>query len=64
MVIVGDGGQGFTRHDEEAARAANHIGLDMLRRRVVEVGGKLQVESRPGAGTRVVAQLPLRDMAS
>jgi signal transduction histidine kinase len=63
-VIVGDGGRGFTHQDEVAAREANHIGLDMLRRRVGEVGGKLRVESRPGKGTRVIAQLPIDEVAS
>jgi signal transduction histidine kinase len=63
-VIVGDGGRGFTHQDEVAAREANHIGLDMLRRRVGEVGGKLRVESRPGKGTRVIAQLPIHEVAS
>jgi signal transduction histidine kinase len=63
-VIVGDGGRGFTHQDELAAREANHIGLDMLRRRVGEVGGKLRVESRPGKGTRVIAQLPIHEVAS
>lgn len=63
-VIVGDGGRGFTHQDEQAAREANHIGLDMLRRRVGEVGGRLRVESRPGKGTRVIAQLPIQEVAS
>jgi signal transduction histidine kinase len=63
-VIVGDGGRGFTHQDELTAREANHIGLDMLRRRVGEVGGKLRVESRPGKGTRVIAQLPIHEVAS
>jgi signal transduction histidine kinase len=63
-VIVGDGGGGFTHQDELAAREAHHIGLDMLRRRVGEVGGKLRVESRPGKGTRVIAQLPIHEVAS
>lgn len=63
-VIVGDSGRGFTHQDELAAREANHIGLDMLRRRVGEVGGKLRVESRPGKGTRVIAQLPIHEVAS
>jgi signal transduction histidine kinase len=28
------------------------------------VGGKLRVESRPGKGTRVIAQLPINEVAS
>jgi signal transduction histidine kinase len=63
-VIVGDGGKGFTRRDVMAAREAKHVGLAMLRRRVAEIGGRLQVESRPGKGTRVIAELPLRRTAS
>jgi signal transduction histidine kinase len=63
-VIVGDGGKGFTRRDLQNAREANHVGLDMLKRRVTEIGGKLQVETRPGKGTRVIAEFPIRRNAS
>jgi len=58
-VVIGDGGNGFTPRDEQAARAAHHIGLEMLRRRVRDVGGRLRIESRPGLGTRVTAHLPI-----
>jgi len=64
MVIVGDGGRGFSREDETAAREAHHVGLDLLRRRVGEVGGHLRIESRPGKGTRVIARLPMHGVAS
>jgi signal transduction histidine kinase len=58
VVMVGDTGQGFTTQKEAAARGAYHFGLDMLRRRVAEVGGRIQIDSRAGRGTRVVARLP------
>jgi signal transduction histidine kinase len=58
-VTVGDDGQGFSPRDEQAARAAHHIGLEMLRRRVRDVGGRLRIESRSGAGTRVTAHFPI-----
>jgi signal transduction histidine kinase len=64
MVTVGDGGRGFTREDEMAAREAHHVGLDLLRRRVGEVGGQLKIESRHGRGTRVIAKLPIHGVAS
>ena len=64
MVIVGDGGRGFSHEDETAAREAHHVGLDLLRRRVGEVGGHLRIESRPGKGTRVIARLPMHGVAS
>jgi signal transduction histidine kinase len=64
VVMVGDGGRGFTREDELAAREAHHVGLELLRRRVGEVGGQLRIESRPGRGTRVIARLPMHGVAS
>jgi signal transduction histidine kinase len=64
VVTVGDGGRGFTAADEAAAREAKHFGLDMLRKRVDEIGGNLQVESKTGRGTRVIARLPIRGVAS
>ena len=64
VVVVGDAGRGFTREEESAARDAHHVGLDLLRRRVGEVGGRLRIESRPGKGTRVIARLPMHGVAS
>jgi signal transduction histidine kinase len=64
VVTVGDGGRGFTRSEEEVAREQHHVGLDMLRRRVAEVGGELRVESRQGKGTRIIASLPIEGRAS
>lgn len=61
-VTVGDEGQGFSSHDEQAARAAHHIGLELLRRRVREVGGRLRIDSRPGAGTRIRVRFPLEEV--
>ena len=63
-VIVGDDGAGFTRSDESSARESSHFGLEWLRRRVREAGGRLYVYPRPGKGTRVVARFPLREAAS
>jgi signal transduction histidine kinase len=63
-VIVADGGKGFTSRDEQAAREAHHFGLDMLRRRVREVGGELVIDSTIGTGTRVMARLPFQEVAS
>jgi signal transduction histidine kinase len=64
VVVVGDAGRGFSRKDEAAARDAHHVGLELLRRRVGEVGGQLRIESRPGKGTRVIARLPMHGVAS
>jgi len=60
----GDGGRGFTRDREHAAKVDHHRGPEMLRRRVAEVGGRLRVESRHRRGTRVSAALPIHRVAS
>jgi two-component system nitrate/nitrite sensor histidine kinase NarX len=36
-----------------------HFGLRLMRARAEEIGGTIQIESKPGSGTRVVAVLPV-----
>jgi signal transduction histidine kinase len=60
-VSINDGGRGFTFDDEREARLENHFGLEMLRQRVREAGGRLIVDSIPGRGTQVVARLPIKE---
>ncbi len=54
QVEVGDDGVGF---DPARVRAGAH-GLAGMRFRVESFGGRWQLESAPGRGTRVLAQLP------
>jgi PAS domain S-box-containing protein len=59
VAIVEDDGAGF---DTEAALArppAGRLGLLSMRERLALVGGTLEVESAPGAGTTVFARVPL-----
>jgi signal transduction histidine kinase len=55
-VRIEDHGKGFA----DARSTAGHLGLEMMRRRVAEVHGSLDVRSAPGKGTRVVARLPIK----
>ena len=55
-VRVEDGGAGF---DPASARGAS-TGLSGMEERARLLGGALRVESAPGAGTRVTAELPVR----
>jgi len=55
-VCVFDDGCGF---DPAAKRSG--FGLVGMRERVELAGGELQIESKPGSGTRVSASLPLND---
>jgi PAS domain S-box-containing protein len=60
---VEDDGQGFDR--EAAEPAADHpwgIGLLGMQERLELLGGRLEVTSRPGRGTRLVARIPWREM--
>jgi signal transduction histidine kinase len=55
---VADDGRGF---DVLAEPADTGLGLHTMRDRVTELGGRLTVDSAPGAGTRVRAFFPLRE---
>jgi signal transduction histidine kinase len=56
-VQIEDGGAGF---DPDAVLSAvTSSGLVGMRERAVLVGGHLSVESAPGAGTRLMAELPM-----
>ncbi|MFO1376839.1 MAG: PAS domain-containing protein [Steroidobacteraceae bacterium] len=53
---VGDDGCGF----DATQVAGDHYGLVGVRERARELGGRATVDSRPGAGTRIVVELPRR----
>ena len=57
-LIVSDNGQGL-RHGERAAAGA-HFGLQGVRERVDKLGGLLEIDSPPGAGTRLAVMVPVR----
>jgi PAS domain S-box-containing protein len=54
LLEVSDDGRGF---DPGSARAG--IGLSAMRERVEELGGEIEVSSRPGEGTEVMVRVPL-----
>nr|WP_042440552.1 sensor histidine kinase [Corynebacterium halotolerans] len=59
---VVDDGRGFDPADvAKRPIGLGHIGLDAMRRRAVELGGALEVESHPGSGTAVSASIPLTE---
>ena len=54
LAIVEDDGAGF----DPGSTRADALGLLGMRERIALVGGRLQVESSPGAGTTLVAEVP------
>jgi signal transduction histidine kinase len=56
-LLVTDRGPGFD--DTRGLEGEEHLGLVGMRERVESLGGTFHIESQPGRGTRVRAQLPL-----
>lgn len=59
VLEIDDDGRGFTDDEAQAALRAGHIGLAASRERVEAVGGRFELSSAPGAGTRIRCLLPL-----
>jgi len=64
LLEISDQGRGFEPpplSGPHATERQEHIGLRGMRERAALVGGKLLVESRPGAGTRVRVEVPIHE---
>jgi two-component system, NarL family, sensor kinase len=55
---VEDDGVGFTPAERARRRAEGHVGLSLLEELAEQLGGGLQLRSRPGEGTRLVLEVP------
>jgi signal transduction histidine kinase len=56
-LIVQDDGRGLQQDD--GGISASHFGLQGVRERVIKLGGVLEIDSRPGGGTRLAVTVPL-----
>lgn len=56
-LLIEDHGAGFD--PQSALRAHNSSGLTGMQERAALLGGQCRVESRPGQGTKIIAQFPL-----
>jgi signal transduction histidine kinase len=54
-IVVEDEGPGF---DPDAAVGKDHVGMRLMRERAARVGGRIELDSQPGRGTRLEAILP------
>jgi len=58
-IKIEDNGRGF--YPLQAVQDGHqHYGLQIMRERAESVGGSLELDSRPGQGTRVLVQVPLQ----
>lgn len=58
ILEIGDNGRGF---DAEAAGASSGLGLISMRERVEKLGGRFELDSAPGRGTRIRVTLEAMD---
>jgi signal transduction histidine kinase len=56
---VSDDGRGFVPSGVVADVAERGLGLEGIRERVSVLGGRLEISSRPGAGTELVVRVPV-----
>lgn len=61
VVQIHDNGVGFV---VEQARSAGSVGLRSMQERVEQAGGRLEISSKPGAGTTIKARFPLHTSAA
>ena len=65
-IVVEDTGKGMTESELESAFQDFHstkpggvgLGLSIVRRLVTDAGGRLRVETSPGAGSRFIVEVP------
>jgi signal transduction histidine kinase len=57
QLAVKDDGSGF----DPAHRAGTSLGHASMRQRTLLLGGKIDIDSRPGRGTTIVAWVPLKE---
>ena len=61
LLEVRDWGRGFAAESmTDGAGPGEQVGLSSMRERVALLGGRFEIRSEPGAGTVVVAEVPLR----
>jgi signal transduction histidine kinase len=60
-LIVSDNGVGF---DPDTQRGPGHQGLANMRDRVAAMGGRMELQSEPGVGTRIIVEVARRDASA
>ena len=58
-LTIADDGRGFSPEVADAAREDGHLGLRVLADMAQDAGGRLDIDSEPGRGTRVSLEVPV-----
>jgi PAS domain S-box-containing protein len=59
ILVIEDDGRGFESAEPAAPPGVAGFGLVSMRERATLVGGELEIDSRPGAGTSIFVRVPL-----
>ena len=60
QVCINDNGAGFS----ETKTNNNGLGITNMKHRATILGGKLMIESEPGAGTNIIMEIPEKNKIS
>ena len=63
-ITVEDDGVGFDTHDSESEKRPRGYGLFNVHERLDHIGGRFEIESEPGRGTRAILSAPLKGVAT
>jgi two-component system, NarL family, sensor kinase len=58
-LTIADDGRGFSPEVADAARDDGHLGLRVLADMAQDAGGRLDIDSEPGRGTRISLEVPV-----
>lgn len=61
LLSVVDDGKGFAINTEGGAGRSGSFGHSIMRERAARIGAEIQIESAPGAGTRITVVVPLAE---
>lgn len=59
-VVVSDRGRGYDPEVEEKRSSKTGLGLLSIRERLTYMGGRMEIQSAPGKGTRTAMEIPLQ----
>jgi two-component system nitrate/nitrite sensor histidine kinase NarX len=57
-LLIADNGQGFDPHAPANGDGSQHFGLNIMRARAARLGGRLDIQSRPGEGAQISLYWP------
>jgi two-component system nitrate/nitrite sensor histidine kinase NarX len=59
QIAVEDDGIGFDTARDNGGVKTTHLGLEIMEGRAKQIGGRLEVNSQPGCGTKIVVRIPV-----